>query len=117
MYFVCSLLFALTVCVASAQQGGDRIRTLIVIFDGLRPDYITAERMPNLFALKSRGCYVPVNHSVFPTVTRVNASSYVTGSYPAKHGILGNSVYFPQLNTTKALNTGDFKELLRIRDI
>jgi hypothetical protein len=99
-----------------AQETERPVRTLIVIFDGLRPDYITPENMPNLYDLKKNGSYARHNHSVFPTVTRVNASSYATGTYPAKHGILGNTVYFPEVDKTKGLNTGDFKELVRIAE-
>jgi len=87
------------------------LRTLIVFFDGLRPDYITAENMPNLFAFKKKAVYGKQHHSVFPTVTRVNASSYATGSYPGTNGLMGNSVYFPSINKTKALNTGNASEI------
>lgn len=90
------------------------IRTLIVFFDGLRPDYITAEGMPNLYAFKQQACYGTKHHSVFPTVTRVNSSSYSTGSYPATHGLMGNTVYFPEVDKTQGLNTGDAADLNRI---
>jgi predicted AlkP superfamily pyrophosphatase or phosphodiesterase len=100
----------------NAQQTDKKLRTLIVIFDGLRPDYITPEFMPNVHALKKKGSYGAANHSVFPTVTRVNASSYATGSYPHTHGLLGNTVYFPEVDKTKGLNTGDARELMRITD-
>jgi hypothetical protein len=102
--------------VAHAQTNGDTagIRTLIVFFDGLRPDYITADGMPNLYAFSKRGCYGKAHHSVFPTVTRVNSSSYATGSYPATHGLLGNTVYFPEVNPTRGLNTGEAAELQKI---
>ncbi len=90
------------------------IRTLIVFFDGLRPDYITPEAMPNVYAFSKKGCFGKQHHSVFPTVTRVNSSSYATGSYPATHGLMGNTVYFPTVDKKKALNTGDASELNKI---
>lgn len=82
-----------------------RTRTLIVFFDGLRPDYITKEAMPNLYAFSQAAAVGRKHHSVFPTVTRVNSASYATGSYPGTHGILGNSVFFPEVNASKSLNT------------
>jgi hypothetical protein len=91
-------------------------RTLIVFFDGLRPDYITPEAMPNLYAFKKRGAYGKQHHSVFPTVTRVNSSSYSTGSYPATHGLMGNSVFFPEVSKTSSLNTGEAEQLFRITE-
>jgi predicted AlkP superfamily pyrophosphatase or phosphodiesterase len=89
-------------------------KTLIVFFDGLRPDYITAQNMPNLFAFKQQGAYGNKHHSVFPTVTRVNSSAYSTGSYPAKTGLMGNTVYFPQVDSLKGMDTGDAANLQKI---
>jgi predicted AlkP superfamily pyrophosphatase or phosphodiesterase len=112
------LVILLFLCgyVGHAQKADENLRTLIVFFDGLRPDYITPELMPNVYALKTRGSYGLHHHSVFPTVTRVNASSYATGSYPCTHGLMGNTVYFPQVDKTKGLNTGDASELMRIAE-
>ncbi len=61
---------------------------LVVVVDGLRPDYVTAGVMPRLYRLGRRGVVFTAHHSVFPTVTRVNASSFVTGAYPETHGLL-----------------------------
>jgi arylsulfatase A-like enzyme len=99
--------------IAKAQTDTS-FRTLIVFFDGLRPDYITPAQMPNVYAFQKRGAYGKQHHSVFPTVTRVNASSYATGSYPDHHGIMGNTVFFPIVDPVKGLNTGNAEDLLRI---
>src|SRR5262245_16539136 len=101
---------------ASAQQkpAKPQERTLIVFFDGLRPDYITPEAMPNLYAFKKRSAYGKSHHSVFPTVTRVNSASYSTGSYPVTHGLMGNSVFFPEVSPSRSLNTGEAEELFKI---
>ncbi|MBC7915695.1 MAG: alkaline phosphatase family protein [Pyrinomonadaceae bacterium] len=108
------LLICLSIGVNAQQTSQARLRTLIVFFDGLRPDYITPQAMPNLYAFKKKGAYGTHHHSVFPTVTRVNASSYATGSYPATHGLMGNSVYFPEVSTTKSLNTGEAEDLNKV---
>jgi predicted AlkP superfamily pyrophosphatase or phosphodiesterase len=89
-----------------------RNKTLIVFFDGLRPDYITPGQMPYLYAFKEKACFGKQHHSVFPTVTRVNSASYATGSYPGTHGILGNAVYFPQVDTGRSIGTS-YKDLSR----
>lgn len=110
------VLFAITITTLHAQKKVDQkdIRTLIVFFDGLRPDYITPEAMPNVYSFSKVGCYGKQHHSVFPTVTRVNASSYSSGSYPETHGLMGNTVYFPQVDKLKGLNTGDYSDLDKI---
>ena len=114
---VAALIVLLLVSAAGQSQQKKvpaKIHTLVVFFDGLRPDYITAEAMPNVYAFSRRGCYGKQHHSVFPTVTRVNAASYATGSYPATHGLMGNTIYFPQVDKYKGLNTGEAAELNRV---
>lgn len=98
------------------EPSKDQLRTLIVFFDGLRSDYITEKDMPHLYAFSKAGSSVKNHHSVFPTVTRVNSSSYATGSYPKSHGIMGNSIYFPDIDSKKALNTGEYDDLKKIDD-
>jgi arylsulfatase A-like enzyme len=79
---------------------------LVIVVDGLRPDFVTPALMPRLVRLAARGIVFNAHHSVFPTVTRVNASSLVTGAYPEAHGLMGNTVYVPAVDTARVLNTG-----------
>lgn len=101
---------------ASAQSAAPPRRQLLIVVDGLRPDYVTPEVMPNLTALGTRGVVFRHHHSVYPTVTRVNASSIATGAYPETHGLLGNTVFFPKVDATKFLDTADRASLLKIAD-
>lgn len=89
-------------------------RHLLVVLDGLRPDYVTPELMPNLHELGERGVVFTSHHAAYPTVTRVNAASISTGAYPETHGLLGNSVFFPEVDPTRFLSTGERDNLLRI---
>ena len=89
---------------------------LVIVLDGLRPDYVTPALMPNLHALGQRGVVGKNHHAIFPTVTRVNASSIATGAYPARHGLMGNSVYFPEIAPGRGLDTGDAKNLQKIEE-
>ncbi|HTD94635.1 MAG TPA: alkaline phosphatase family protein, partial [Chitinophagaceae bacterium] len=100
--------------IAQASKDTKQVHTLVVFFDGLRPDYITEATMPNLYAFSKRACYGMQHHSVYPTVTRVNSASLSTGSYPATHGLMNNSVYFPEIDKTHALNTAESADLDRI---
>ena len=88
---------------------------LLLVLDGLRPDYVTSDVMPNLYALAQRGVTFTNHHAVYPTVTRVNASSISTGAYPERHGILGNSVFFPRVDARRFLDTGQRSDLERIQ--
>jgi arylsulfatase A-like enzyme len=93
-----------------AQQAPVRTH-LVIVVDGLRPDYVTPEVMPRLVGLGERGIVFAAHHAVFPTVTRVNASSFVTGAYPEAHGLMGNTIYIPRANATRGLDTGKRENL------
>src|SRR5688572_3618563 len=112
------LFFALLIslCLYAQEATQKDTRTLVIFFDGLRPDYITEENMPNLYAFSKLGCYGKQHHSVFPTVTRVNASSLSSGSYPGTHGLMGNTVYFPLVDKNKGLGTSDYNNLYKIKE-
>ena len=89
-------------------------RHLLIVVDGLRPDYVTPAVMPHLVALGRRGVVFNRHHAVYPTVTRVNAASFSTGAYPERHGLMGNSVFFPAVNPRAFLDTADRDQLLTI---
>ena len=101
----CAALIAALAAALSGQRPSP-ITQLVIVVDGLRPDYVTPEVMPRLFRLGQRGIVFSAHHSVFPTVTRVNASSFVTGAYPETHGLLGNTIYVPTADPTRGLDTG-----------
>jgi len=109
--FVLSLLSI--VPAVSAEDAPPKF--LIIVVDGLRPDYITSDVMPTLHRLGEAGVFFGNHHSIIPTVTRVNSSSFSTGSYPETHGLMGNSVYFPAVNPNKALSTSDYENLAKIK--
>ncbi len=85
--------------------------SLVIVIDGLRPDYITRALMPNLLALGEGGVIGDAHHAVFPTVTRVNSTSIATGTYPRSHGLLNNTIYLPEASPA-AIDTGEATALL-----
>ena len=77
----------------------DQKRVLVVVFDGLQSAQITPDLMPNLAEFARTGVTFANHHPVFPTVTRVNASSLVTGCTPrestdwqATHSCAGTTI-------------------------
>ena len=101
-------------CVSLLAAVSERPALLIVlVIDGLRPDSITPEVMPNLDRLKGAGVWYTHSHSVFPTVTRVNTASISTGMLPSRHGIASNSVYLPAISKS-VLSNGDYRNLLSL---
>jgi len=62
-------------------------RFLIVVFDSLRPDSLSANQTPNLYEFCRGGAVFSKSRAVFPTLTRVNKVSLVTG-VPVLFGVL-----------------------------
>ena len=104
----------------SAAAGVSRVQPtpprlqLVIVVDGLRPDMVTARQMPRLDRIAARGVEFTAHHAVFPTVTRVNAATFVTGVLPARHGLLGNTIYIPSVNPVKTIDTADHEALLGV---
>ena len=89
----------------------EKNRVLIVVFDALRPEFVTAELMPNLSNFAKNGVQYTDSHSTFPTETRVNQSAVITGCPPQRHGIVANKFMDADVSPGKIFNTGDEDEL------
>ena len=79
--------------------------TSVVVFviDGLQPAQVNSRLMPNLSGWAADGVTFANHHSVFPTVTRVNASSMVTGLNPGGHGLAGNRLLIRDFDPENAM--------------
>lgn len=75
--------------------------TLVMIsIDGLKPEYVTAAdahglKIPNLRRFLKEGAFADGVAGVIPTVTYPSHTTLITGVWPTKHGILGNTVFDP----------------------
>jgi predicted AlkP superfamily pyrophosphatase or phosphodiesterase len=70
-------------------------RVLIVSFDGLRPDAISAAEMDNVIALMQNGAYTLTAQTIMPSVTLPSHTSMLIGTCPAKHIVRWNE-YVPE---------------------
>ncbi len=113
LYTLCTAIVACILPTTHADESKDPA-VLVIVLDGLRPDYITKDLMPNLHKLAKQGVLGKNHTAVIPTVTRVNSSSIATGAYPCTHGILGNTIYIPEVEPTKGLTTSNYKNLMKI---
>jgi hypothetical protein len=86
-------------------------KVLIVVFDGLRPDRITPDGMPNLHHFLDQSARFTHTASAFPSETRVQVSTVMSGHPPASrllgHGIMGNVFYDPALGFNGPMDTSD----------
>lgn len=87
---------------------------LTVFLDGLRPDQVTMRHTPNIVGLMKEGVRFLNHHAVFPTETRVNVASYVTGRRPGSHGIVGNTFIAHNKGAPWEVNTGQRRSLAKL---
>ena len=81
---------------------------IIVGLDGLRADLVSPETTPNLLRLADMGVHFQQHHAVFPTATRVNIASLVTGAYSGTHGIVNNSIFEPAIEPNTWVDLGQY---------
>src|ERR1039458_2694364 len=90
---------------ADAPDASPRSRGRIVIlmvWDGLRPDLVTARDTPNLYEMEHQGTRFDRHHSMYPTLTMVNAAALATGASPGVNGIVANTMYLAPALADKA---------------
>ena len=82
----------------AAETRGKAEHVVVLVWDGMRPDFITPQYTPTLYSLARQGVYFNKHHPVFPSTTEVNGTALATGVYPNRNGILANSEYRPEIS-------------------
>src|SRR5580658_10076936 len=82
-----------------AQTAPDRA-LLVISIDGMRPDYVSAAdrhglKIPNLRRILATGAHASGVRGVLPTVTYPSHTTIMTGVWPSRHGIYGNTTFDP----------------------
>ena len=96
---IISLLFFIVCASAAAIVPAKPERhVVVVVWDGMRPDFVTEQNTPTLWKLAREGITFRNHHAVYPSATMVNGTAIVTGVYPGKNGIIANHVYRPDID-------------------
>jgi arylsulfatase A-like enzyme len=95
-------LLGLGACQQKAAAPPRPHNVVIFVADGLRYGSVNAADAPALNAVKTEGVDFANSHSLFPTITTVNASAIATGHYIGDTGDFGNSLYVGE--TLKSAN-------------
>lgn len=96
-----------TTATAAPPDRGKAQHVVIVVWDGMRPDFVTAEYAPTLFKLASEGASFSRNHAVYVSSTEVNGTALATGMYPSRSGIMANREYRPEIDARLCIETQD----------
>ena len=83
--------------------------TILLMIDGLDPEYLDACPTPNFIDLAHLGFRTEAN-AMMPTVTNVNNASLLTATYPSAHGITSNYWLDRERRTETYMESGQFLE-------
>ncbi len=100
---------ALLLCTIQRAPAAEHV--VLMVWDGMRPDFVTAENSPTLHALAEKGVFFRNNHAAYPSSTNVNGAVFATGVYPAHNGIISNQEYRTGIDPLKQFDTADFAAL------
>ncbi|MBC8095846.1 MAG: alkaline phosphatase family protein [Akkermansiaceae bacterium] len=78
---------------------------VVVVWDGMRPDFISREHTPTLHQLAQEGVMFEKHHSAYITSTEVNGTAIATGQNPEHSGIMANKMYFPKVKPLESSDT------------
>lgn len=95
--FFSAPLLAISLAACAAQQHTTATtrphNVIIFVADGLRYGSVNPTDTPGFAAVRSGGVDFANSHSVYPTLTTVNAAALATGHYAGDHGDFANGVY------------------------
>ena len=76
---------------------------VVLVWDGMRPDFVTPELTPNLWRLQAAGVRFARHHPVYLSATEVNGTAIATGCTPAHSTIIANVDFRPAIDPAKPI--------------
>ncbi|MDQ6940869.1 MAG: alkaline phosphatase family protein, partial [Verrucomicrobiota bacterium] len=86
---------------------------VLMVWDGMRPDFVTETGTPNLWKLAQGGVTFRNHHSFYPTATNVNGTVMATGVFPNRSGVIANVEYRPVVDPRAPIDTAVRENIVR----
>ena len=102
-----TLLILLLLLGPSTMMAGEPRRVVLIVWDGMRPDFVTSELTPVLWRLREQGVWFARHHAVYLSSTEANGTALATGAYPRHSGLIGNFEYRPAIDRRSPIHTED----------
>ena len=96
-------------CLPIARAGthsGNARHVVVVVWDGMRPDFVSKTHTPTLWKLAREGVTFRHHHASYLSATVVNGTAIATGCYPSSNGVFANYVFRPELVPAKMIDAG-----------
>ncbi len=112
-------LLATSLLAASTQAETPKPRNVVVfVADGLRYGIVNKDTAPTLYDIQQKGVDFRNSHSVYPTVTTVNASVIATGHAPGDTGEYANNMYWgPEALKSSGATVGDMEDDIVLNEV
>ena len=98
------LVFSLGLIPLAAETARSDRHIVVVVWDGMRPDFVNEETTPTLWTLAREGITCRNHHPVYPSATQVNGTALVTGVYPGRNNVIANYAYRPEIDRTRSIS-------------
>jgi arylsulfatase A-like enzyme len=98
------LVFSLGLIPVAAETARSDRHIVVVVWDGMRPDFVNEETTPTLWKLAGEGVTFRNHHPVYLSATQVNGTALVTGVYPGRNGVIANYVYRPDIERKRSIS-------------
>ena len=95
---------------------GER-HVVVVVWDGMRPDFVTERNTPALWKLAQEGVTFQNHHSVYLTATNVNGAAIATGVYPNRNSLLANREFRPAIDARKPFENAEWPIIKKADEI
>jgi arylsulfatase A-like enzyme len=92
------LVLLLAAGIAASADTPARRQIVVVVWDGMRPDFVSEQNTPHLWALAQSGVFFAQHHPAYPSATEVNGTAIATGAYPSHSTIVGNREFRPGID-------------------
>ncbi len=96
---------------AAPDELGKAEHLVLVVWDGMRPEFVTTEYAPTLAAVAREGVFFRNHYAIFPSSTNVNGVGLATGVSPQRSGVISNHEFRPEVDPHAPLDTSDFAAL------
>jgi arylsulfatase A-like enzyme len=105
------LLLALAggVMVAPASAGEPARHVVVMVWDGMRPDFVSETHTPALYQLARQGVEFEDHHPSYLSLTEGNGTVLSTGVYPERAGVVADMEYRPEIDPLAAVHTEELK--------
>jgi arylsulfatase A-like enzyme len=114
------LLFACwsaAIAFSETEPKGDDRHVVVLVWDGMRPDFISETNTPALWKLAQDGVTFAHHHSVYLTATNVNGAAIATGVYPNRNTLLANREFRPGIDARNPFENAEPKIIQKADEV